>query len=199
MLRISLLKLVNNQVKILYGAINRIMSQLTSKIQNIFIDPIVSARKKKAEKRGRHEERERKKERDVSASTPSSVDDWWWRLMMTTDDGDDDEVDDWWWRWRRNVSFFLSLSLHVYLSSPLFFFLALTIGSINIFWKMRVSSKELFSTLKDFKDCVLDIQSWEVPDWDARSARAENMTLGVVTMVTSIKNGVPYVCFSCHT
>ena len=42
-------------------------------------------------------------------------------------------------------------------------------------------------------------QSWEVPDWDARSARAQSMTLGVVTMVTSIKNGVPYVCFSCHT
>ena len=41
----------------------------------------------------------------------------------------------------------LSLSLLVYLSSPPFF-LALTIGSINIFWKMRVSSKELFSTLK---------------------------------------------------
>ena len=40
--------------------------------QNIFIDPIVSARKK-AEKRDRHEERERKKERDVLASTPSSV------------------------------------------------------------------------------------------------------------------------------
>ena len=37
--------------------------------QNIFIDPIVSVRKK-AEKRDRHEERERKKERDVSASTP---------------------------------------------------------------------------------------------------------------------------------
>ena len=41
-------------------------------------------------------------------------------------------------------------------------------------------------------------QSWEVPDWDARSARAQSMTLGVVTMVTSIKNGVPYMCFSCH-
>ena len=43
------------------------------------------------------------------------------------------------------------------------------------------------------------IQSWEVPDWDARSARSQSMTLGVVTMVTSIKNGVPYMCFSCHT
>ena len=42
-------------------------------------------------------------------------------------------------------------------------------------------------------------QSWEVPNWDARSARAQSMTLGVVTMVTSIKYGVPYVCFSCHT
>ena len=43
--------------------------ELTRIIQNICIDPIVSARKK-AEKRGRHEERE--KERDISASTPSS-------------------------------------------------------------------------------------------------------------------------------
>ena len=42
-------------------------------------------------------------------------------------------------------------------------------------------------------------QPWEVPDWDARSARAQSMTLGVVTMVTSIKNGVPYMCFGCHT
>ena len=52
--------------------------------QNIFIDPIVSARKK-VEKRDRHEERERErerereKERDVSTSTPSSVIIW---LMM---------------------------------------------------------------------------------------------------------------------
>ena len=42
-------------------------------------------------------------------------------------------------------------------------------------------------------------QSWEVPDWDARPARAQSMTLGVVAMVTSIKNGVPYVRFTCHT
>ena len=41
-----------------------------------------------------------------------------------TDDGVDAET---------SLSFFLSLSLHVYLSFPPFF-LALTIGSINIFW-----------------------------------------------------------------
>ena len=81
-------------------------------IQNIFIDPIVSARKK-AEKRDRHEER--------------------W---------------DWWWRWRRNVSFFLSLSLFMSIS-------LLRLFSRAHYWvnkyilKMRVSSKELFSTLKN--------------------------------------------------
>ena len=43
----------------------------------------------------------------------------------------------------------LSLSLHFYLSSPpLHFFLALTIGHYILSLKMRVSSKELFSTLK---------------------------------------------------
>ena len=57
--------------------------ELTRIFQNIFIDPIVSVRKK-AEKRGRHEERERKKERDVSASTPSSVtEDRIWGIIRT--------------------------------------------------------------------------------------------------------------------
>ena len=64
-----------------------------------------------------------------------------WKPSWKTDDGVDAET---------SLSFFLSLSLHVYLSSP-HFFLVLTIGSINIFWKMRVSSKELFSTLKNWK------------------------------------------------
>ena len=55
------------------------------------------------------------------------------------------------------------------------------------------------SESSDHQLFVCNYQSWEVPDWDARSARAQSMTLGVVTMVTSIKNGVPYVCISCHT
>ena len=53
---------------------------------------------------------------------------------------------DWWWRWRRNVSFSLSASLSL--------FSALTLSSHAHLWslklslKMRVSSNELFSTLK---------------------------------------------------
>ena len=52
---------------------------------------------------------------------------------------------------------------------------------------------------QDWQFLVVNLQSWEVPDWDAWSARPQSITWGVVTMVTSIKNGVPYVCFSCHT
>ena len=90
---------------------------------NIFIDPIVSARKRR--RREIDMKRERKKERDVSASTPSSV---------------------WWWRWRQNVSFSLSLSLSLSSCLSLFsaFFLALTIGSINIFWKCVWAPKSCF-------------------------------------------------------
>ena len=87
--------------------------------QNIFIDPIVSTRKKRR-RREVDMKRERKKERDVSASTPSSV----------TDDGVDAET---------SLSFFLSLFMSTSLLR-LFFscsllgqFLVLTIGSINIF------------------------------------------------------------------
>ena len=70
--------------------------------------------------------RERKKERDVSVSTPSSV----------TDDGVDAET---------SLSFFLSLFMSISL---------LRLFSRARYWvnkyilKMRVSSKELFSTLK---------------------------------------------------
>ena len=84
--------------------------------------------------RERERERERKKERDVSASTPSSV--------------------DWWWRWRRNVSFLLSLSLFMSIS-------LLRLFSRAHYWvnkyilKMRVSSKELFSTLKNLCEYVI--------------------------------------------
>ena len=77
--------------------------------QNIFIDPIVSARKK-AEKRDRNEERGKERKRRFGVNAIFS---------------------DWWWRWRRNVSFFLSLSLSSFLSLFSAFFLALTIGSIN--------------------------------------------------------------------
>ena len=86
--------------------------ELTCIFQNIFVDPIVSARRE-AEKSGRHEERERErnKERDVSASTPSSV----------SKDGVDAET---------SLSFFLSLFMSI---SLLHLFLAHTIGSINIF------------------------------------------------------------------
>ena len=66
-----------------------------------------------AEKRDRNAEREKEtfRRQRHHQSTPSS---------------------DWWWRWRRNVSF--SLSLHFYLSSPLLhFFLALTFGQYILF------------------------------------------------------------------
>ena len=89
-------------------------------LKNIFIDPIVSARKK-AEKRDRHEERERKKERDISASTPS------WLMMALTP-----------------KRLFLSFSLSSCLSLFSAFFLALTIGSINIFWKCVWAPKSCF-------------------------------------------------------
>ena len=61
--------------------------------------------------------RERKEERDVSASTPSSV---------MTDDGVDAET---------SLSSFLSLFISI--SLLCLFFLALTVGSINIFCKER--------------------------------------------------------------
>ena len=57
-------------------------------------------------------------------------------------------ISDWWWRWRRNVSFSLSASLSL--------FSALTVSSHAHLWslklslKMRVSSNELFSTLKSY-------------------------------------------------
>ena len=54
---------------------------------------------------------------------------------------------DWWWRWRRNVSFFLSLSLSSFLSLFSAFFLALTIGSINIFWKCVWAPKSCFQPI----------------------------------------------------
>ena len=73
---------------------------------------------------------------------------------------------DWWWRWRQNVSFFLSLSLFMSTSLSVFF-LALTIGSINIFSKMRVSSKELFSTLKNVKRYVKVCSSSQSSFFDA--------------------------------
>ena len=74
--------------------------------------------------------RERKRERDVSASTPSSVD----------DDGVDAET---------SLSLFLSLFMSISL---------LRLFSRAHYWvnkyilKMRVSSKELFLTLKNFTD-----------------------------------------------
>ena len=53
---------------------------------------------------------------------------------------------DWWWRWRRNVSFFLSLSLHVHLSSPPFSRAHYWVNKYIL--KMRVSSKELVFNLE---------------------------------------------------
>ena len=103
----------------------------------------------RAEKRDRDAERER--ERDVSASTPSSV---WSKLGCVRAFSSPNTKcthtaqlrSDWWWRWRRNVSFSLSASLSL--------FSALTLSSHAHLWslklslKMRVSSDELFSTLK---------------------------------------------------
>ena len=88
------------------------------------IDPILSARKK-AEKRDRNEEREKGRKRRFGVNA----------------------IIDWWWRWRRNVSFFPSLSLHFYLSSPPFSRAHYWVNKYIL--KMRVSSKELFSTLDD--------------------------------------------------
>ena len=70
---------------------------------------------------------------------------------------------DWWWRWRRNVSFFLSLSLHVYLSSPPFF-LALTIGSINILILKTIGNRK--------GDCAWSCSRWQTqPEKICKSQR----------------------------
>ena len=54
---------------------------------------------------------------------------------------------DWWWRWRRNVSFSLSASLSLF--SALTLFSHAHLWSLKLSLKMRVSSNELFSTLKN--------------------------------------------------
>ena len=98
------------------------------RIQNIFIDPIVSARKK-AEKRDRHEKREKERKRRFGVNAIIS-------LMMASDDGVDAET---------SLSLFLSLFMSISL---------LRLFSRAHYWvnkyilKMRVSSKELFLTLK---------------------------------------------------
>ena len=90
---------------------------------NIFIDPIVSARKK-AEKRDRHEEREKERKRRFGVNA----------IISLTDDGVDAET---------SLSLFLSLFMSISL---------LRLFSRAHYWvnkyilKMRVSSKELFST-----------------------------------------------------
>ena len=53
---------------------------------------------------------------------------------------------DWWWRWRRNVSFSISASLSLF--SALTLYSHAHLWSIKLSMKMRVSSNELFSTLK---------------------------------------------------
>ena len=97
--------------------------------QNIFIDPIVSARKK-AEKRDRHEKREKERKRRFGVNAIISLDWWWWqsRLMMAL----------------TPKRLFLSFSLFSCLSLFSAFFLALTIGSINIFWKCVWARKSCF-------------------------------------------------------
>ena len=90
--------------------------------QNIFIDPIVSARKRR--RRDMDMKRERKKEtfrrqrhhpfskctsRHTQVPCPTT------KCTHTAQ-----LRSDWWWRWCQNVSFFLSLSLHVHLSLLLF-------------------------------------------------------------------------------
>ena len=88
----------------------------------------MSARKK-AEKRDRNEKREKERKRRFGVNA----------IISETDDGVDAET---------SLSFFLSLSLslHFYLSSPPFFSRSLLVNKYIL--KMRVSSKELFSTLK---------------------------------------------------
>ena len=70
--------------------------------------------------------------------------------------GVDAIISHWWWRWRRNVSFSLSLCISI---SPLrlytFFSRSHLVYKFSL--KMRVSSKELFSTLKNFMNIVLAI------------------------------------------
>ena len=55
---------------------------------------------------------------------------------------------DWWWRWRWNVSFSISASLSLF--SALTLYSHAHLWSIKLSLKMRVSSTELFSTLKNF-------------------------------------------------
>ena len=61
--------------------------------------------------------------------------------------------DDWWWRWRRNVSFSISASLSLF--SALTLYSHAHLWSIKLFFKMRVSSNELFSTLKNLLSLYL--------------------------------------------
>ena len=60
-------------------------------------------------------------------------------IISQTDDGVDAET---------SLSLSLSAFLSLFSSPPLHFFLALTLGLYILSLKMRVSSKELFSTLK---------------------------------------------------
>ena len=76
---------------------------------------------------------------------------------------------DWWWRWRRNVSFLsLSLSLSSCLSLFSAFFLALTIGSINIFYFLLRTTLKTKSFL--CPGLALKNTAWSVGEFGA-SAR----------------------------
>ena len=68
---------------------------------------------------------------------------------------------DWWWCWRRNVSFPLSAVLSLF--SALTLFSHAHLWSLKLSLKMRVSSKELFSTLKNKTVCTWQLGcSWSL-------------------------------------
>ena len=61
----------------------------------------------------------------------------------------------WWWRWRRNVSFSISASLSLF--SALTLYSHAHLWSIKLSLKMRVSSNELFSTLKQLHTLIMSL------------------------------------------
>ena len=73
----------------------------------------------------------------------------WWQTAVSWHLGQEGraaQLADWWWRWRRNVSFSISASLSLF--SALTLYSHAHLWSIKLSLKMRVSSNELFSTLK---------------------------------------------------